>query len=36
MQGEIDQVDNVVRFHSNDAEANWNTQIKYCCEQELC
>jgi len=33
MVGEIDQVDNVVRFHSDDVEANWNAQIKYCCEQ---
>jgi len=33
MRGEIDQVDNVVRFHSDNEEASWNAQIKYCCEQ---
>jgi hypothetical protein len=35
MMGEIDQVDNVVRFQSTDKESSWNNKIKYSCEQEL-
>lgn len=33
MTGEIDQVDNVVRFIFDDEDAAWNSSIKYCCEQ---
>ena len=33
MNGEIDQVQSIVRFQSGDEQSTWNDQIKSTCEQ---
>ena len=34
MKGEIDQVDEIVRFEELNEEQMWNDQIKHTCDQE--